>query len=80
MKHGAVWRVQLSQHAPLSWELPGEHAAIRGALGAEGGVLAIGAELFDEVFYTADDPSHEGCALIQVDNAAWSIGKNHANP
>jgi len=63
-------------HPQYRGELPGEHAAIRRALGAADVVLAVGAELFDEVFYTADAPLPEGCALIQVDNAAWSIGKN----
>ena len=61
MEYGAVWRVQLSQHtSQYRGELPGEHAAIRRALGAADVVLAIGAELFDEVFYTADDPSQKG--------------------
>jgi benzoylformate decarboxylase len=63
-------------HPQYRGELPGEYAAIRRALGEADVVLAIGAELFDEVFYSADAPLPEGCALIQVDNAAWTIGKN----
>src|SRR5262249_34589596 len=63
-------------HAQYRGELPGEHAAIRRALGKADVVLASGAELLDEVFYTADSPLPEGWALIQVDNAAWTIGKN----
>src|SRR4029450_13833255 len=63
-------------HSQYRGELPGEHAAIRRALGAADVVLAVGAELFDEVFYTADAPLPEGGALIQIDNAAWSLGKN----
>jgi benzoylformate decarboxylase len=63
-------------HPQYRGELPGEHAAIRRALGDADVVLAVGAELFDEVFYTAEPPLPEGCTLIQVDNSAWAIGKN----
>lgn len=63
-------------HPQYRGELPGEHAAIRRALGDADVVLAVGAELFDEVFYSADAPLPEGCGLIQVDNSAWTIGKN----
>ena len=63
-------------HPQYRGELPGEHAAIHRALGDADVVLAVGAELFDEVFYSADAPIPEGCALIQVDNSAWTIGKN----
>jgi benzoylformate decarboxylase len=63
-------------HPQYRGGLPGEHAAIRRALGNADVVLAVGAELFDEVFYSAEAPLPEGCALIQVDNAAWTIGKN----
>ena len=66
-------------HPQYRGELPGEHAAIWHALGEADAVLAVGAELFEEVFYTADAPLPEGCALIQVDNAAWTIGKNLAD-
>ena len=61
VEHGAVWCVQLSHtHPQYRGELPGEHAAMRRALGAADVVLAVGAELFDEVFYTADDPPRRG--------------------
>jgi len=63
-------------HPQYRGELPGEHAAICRALGAADVVLAVGAELFDEVFYSPEAPLAEGCALIQVDSSAWSIGKN----
>jgi benzoylformate decarboxylase len=63
-------------HPQYRGELPGEHAAIRRTLGDADAVLAVGAELFDEVFYSADAPLPEGCALIQVDSSAWTIGKN----
>jgi benzoylformate decarboxylase len=63
-------------HPQYRGGLPGEHAAIRRALGQADVVLAVGAELFDEVFYSAEMPLPEGCALIQVDNSAWTIGKN----
>jgi len=63
-------------HPQYRGELPGEHAAIRRALGDADAVLAVGAELFDEVFYSAEPPLPEGCTLIQVDNSAWAMGKN----
>jgi benzoylformate decarboxylase len=63
-------------HPQYRGELPGEHATIRRVLADADVVLAVGAELFDEIFYTAEAPLPEGCALIQVDNAAWSLGKN----
>ena len=42
-------------------------------------VLAVGANLFDEVFYNDYNdglPLPEGCALIQVDTSSWEIAKN----
>lgn len=63
-------------HPQYRGELPGEASAIRRTLGEADVVLAVGAELFDEVFHTEEVPLPEGCALIQVDNSAWSLGKN----
>jgi len=65
-----------NMHPQYRGELPGEHTAIRRALGDADVVLAVGAELFDEVFYSTDAPLPQGCALIQVDSSAWTIGKN----
>lgn len=65
-----------NMHPQYRGELPGEHAAIRRVLADADVVLAVGAELFDEIFYTPEAPLPEGCALIQVDNTAWSLGKN----
>ncbi|MBM3225342.1 MAG: thiamine pyrophosphate-binding protein [Candidatus Tectomicrobia bacterium] len=80
-----VWQTVLvgalnfpNTHPQYRGELPGEHSAIRRALGDADVVMAVGAELFDEVFYTPDAPLPDGCALIQVDSASWSIGKNFA--
>jgi benzoylformate decarboxylase len=65
-----------SAHAQFRGELPGEYSAIRRALGAADVVLAVGANLFDEVFYNEGEPLPEGCALIHVDTSAWEIAKN----
>lgn len=79
----SVWNTVLvsalnfpNTHPQYRGELPGEHATIRRVLSDADVVLAVGAELFDEIFYTEDVPLPEGCALIQVDNTAWSLGKN----
>jgi benzoylformate decarboxylase len=79
----AVWNPVLtgalgfpSSHAQFRGELPGEYTAIRQALGEADVVLAIGANLFDEVFYNEGLPLPEGCALIQVDTSSWEIAKN----
>jgi benzoylformate decarboxylase len=63
-------------HPQFRGELPGEVTTIRRALGEADVVLAVGADLFDEVFYATGSPLPEGCALIQVDNSSWEIGKN----
>src|SRR5262249_32483744 len=63
-------------HPQYRGELPGEYAAIRRALGAADVVLAVGAALFAGVVFRAVAAPPEGCALIQVDNSAWTIGKN----
>jgi benzoylformate decarboxylase len=63
-------------HPQYRGELPGEAATIRRALGDADVVLAVGADLFDEVFYTEGSPLPDGCTLIHVDNSAWEIGKN----
>lgn len=63
-------------HPQYRGELPGEATTIRRALGEADVVLAVGAELFDEVFYAAGSPLPDNCALIQVDNSSWSLGKN----
>jgi benzoylformate decarboxylase len=55
---------------------PAEHPAIRRALGNTDVVLAVGAELFSEVFYGAGSPLPEGCSLVQLDSSPWQVGKN----
>jgi benzoylformate decarboxylase len=39
-------------------------------------VLAVGVDLFDEVFYSAGPALPDGCSLVQIDNSSWEIGKN----
>lgn len=78
-----VWNTVLMEtlnfpltHPQFRGELPAEYPAIRRALDDADVVLAVGANLFDEVFYAEGPPLPEGCALIQIDNSAWEIGKN----
>lgn len=63
-------------HAQFRGELPAEYPAIQRALGEADVVLAVGADLFDEVFYADGPPLPDGCKLIQIDNSCWEIGKN----
>lgn len=63
-------------HPQFRGALPGEYNSIRRALGDADVVLAVGADLFDEVFYNEGSPLPEGCALIHLDNSSWEIGKN----
>jgi benzoylformate decarboxylase len=65
-----------SSHPQFRGELPGEYATIRRALGNADVVLAVGADLFDEVFYSEGLPLPAGCTLIHVDDSSWEIGKN----
>jgi benzoylformate decarboxylase len=65
-----------SSHPQCRGELPGEYSAIRRTLGDADVVLAVGADLFDEVFYNEGLPLPEGCALIHLDNSSWELGKN----
>ena len=39
-------------------------------------ILAVGAAVFTEAFYTRANPIPKGCRLIQLDNSPWEIGKN----
>lgn len=79
----AVWHTVLmgalnfpTAHPQFRGELPGETTTIRRALDPADVVLAVGADLFDEVFYAEGSPLPDGCALIHVDNSPWEIGKN----
>jgi benzoylformate decarboxylase len=66
-----------NMHAHYRGDLPPEYPLIRRALGDADVVLGVGADLFDEVWYNEGaTPLPEGCALIQIDTAAWTIGKN----
>jgi benzoylformate decarboxylase len=63
-------------HPQFRGNLPGEYRTIRMILGEVDLILAVGAKLFDEVFYAPGSPLPDGCKLIQVDNSSWEIGKN----
>jgi benzoylformate decarboxylase len=63
-------------HELYRGQLTGEYAAIQRALGEADVVLAVGAGLFPEVFYSPGAPLPDGCRLIQIDDGAWEIGKN----
>jgi benzoylformate decarboxylase len=63
-------------HPQFRGELPGEYTTIRRALGEADVVLAVGADLFDEVFYAEGSPFPDGCALIHLHDSPWEIGKN----
>lgn len=56
--------------------LPGEHSVIRKILAQADAVLAVGACLFEEIFYSEGSPFPEGCRLVQIDDASWEISKN----
>lgn len=63
-------------HPQFRGNLPGEYRTIQMMLGEADLILAVGAKLFDEVFYAPGSPLPDGCKLIQVDNSSWEIGKN----
>ncbi|ETW99097.1 MAG: hypothetical protein ETSY1_16190 [Candidatus Entotheonella factor] len=65
-----------NMHPQFRGALPGEHSAIRQMLNETDVVLAVGVDLFDEVFYSEGPALPEGCSLIQIDNSSWEIGKN----
>jgi benzoylformate decarboxylase len=63
-------------HPQFRSELPGEYPAIRRLLGEPDVVVAVGADLFHEVFYSEASPFPEGCALVHLDSSPWEIGKS----
>ena len=65
-----------NMHSHFRGALPAEHSAIRQALSDVDVALAVGVNLFDEVFYSDGPALPEGCALVQVDHSSWEIGKN----
>jgi benzoylformate decarboxylase len=65
-----------TDHPQFRGELPGEYTAIRSLVGGADVVLAIGGDLFHEVFYAEGSPFPEGCQLVQLDDSPWEIGKN----
>ncbi len=65
-----------TSHPQFRGELPGEHTLIRKALGDADVVLAVGADIFGEIFYAKGSPLPEGCALVHLTDSPWEIGKN----
>jgi benzoylformate decarboxylase len=65
-----------NMHPHFRGALPAEHSAIRQTLSGTDVVLAVGVDLFDEVFYSEGPALPDGCALVQIDNSSWEIGKN----
>jgi len=65
-------------HPHYRGKLLPEYQGINALLAEADLVLAVGANLFEEVFYRPVSPLPEGCRLIQVDNSSWDIGKNIA--
>jgi benzoylformate decarboxylase len=65
-----------NMHPHFRGALPAEHSAIRQTLSNTDVVLAVGVDLFDEVFYSEGPALPDGCALVQIDNSSWEIGKN----
>lgn len=65
-----------NMHPHFRGPLPAEHSAIRHVLSDTDVVLAVGVDLFDEVFYSEGPALPDGCALVQIDNSSWELGKN----
>jgi benzoylformate decarboxylase len=65
-----------TSHPQFKGVLPGEAVMTRQMLGQADVVLAVGAKLFDDIFYTGASPFPDNCALIHVGDASWEIGKN----
>ena len=63
-------------HPQFRGELAAEYPTIRRLLGEPDAVLAVGADLFHEVFYGQGSPFPTGCALVHLDSSPWEIGKN----
>ena len=66
-----------TSHDQFRGILPGEAGATRLMLGETDVVLAVGANLFEDVFYSPElhFPAH--CSIIQVDDSPWQMGKNY---
>jgi len=78
-----VWNVMFSgslnfpfDHPQYLGTLPGEHGVIRSRLAKADVVLAVGANIFDEIFITPDNPIPDSCTFIHLDSASREIGKN----
>jgi len=65
-----------TSHPHFTGVLPAEFAVIRSLLGEADTVLAVGANLFEEVFYSKGSPLPEDCSLIHMDDSTREIGKN----
>ncbi len=65
-----------TSHPQFKGLLPGEAPITRQMLGNTDVILAVGARLFDAVFYAEGSPLPDHCKLIHLDDASWEIGKN----
>jgi benzoylformate decarboxylase len=63
-------------HPQFKGVLPGEAVMTRQMIGDADVILAVGAKLFDDVFYTGTSPFPDRCKLIHLGDESWEIGKN----
>lgn len=65
-----------TSHDHFRGELPDNHAEIRECLGDADAILIVGGDLFDEVFYTSENPWPEGARLIQIEPSPQALAHN----
>ena len=63
-------------HPHYRGNLPAEYRTIQMVMGEADLILAVGANIFEEVFYAPGSPLPEGCQLVHIDHSSWEIGKN----
>ncbi len=66
-----------SSHPLLRGGLPFEAATIRRALGDADCVLMVGGPFFEEVWHDQGSPFPAGAAVLQIEEAAPQLAKNH---
>ena len=66
-----------TSHDQFRGILPGESGPTCRMLGDADVVMAVGANLFEDVFYNPSPPLPAGSLLIQMDDSPWEMGKNH---
>lgn len=65
-----------TSHPQFKGVLPGDALMTRHMIGDADVVLAVGAKLFEDVFYAGASPFPGNCTLIHMGDGAWEIGKN----